>query len=80
MPEVGGSKVVSILIVVLLPAPFGPKSPKISPPPTLSVIALTAVRSPKTAGKAVGFKVDILDHCAADPKRGDHSMVGYASA
>src|SRR5450631_4292244 len=30
-PDVAGSKVVSTLIVVLLPAPLGPRRPKISP-------------------------------------------------
>ena len=31
VPEEGGSKVVSILMVVLLPAPLGPKSPNTCP-------------------------------------------------
>ena len=31
LPEVGGSRVVSILIVVVLPAPLGPSRPKTSP-------------------------------------------------
>ena len=31
MPEVGISSVISILIVVVLPAPFGPSRPKSSP-------------------------------------------------
>ncbi len=30
-PEVGRSSVISILIVVVLPAPFGPRRPKSSP-------------------------------------------------
>ena len=31
MPEVGIRRVISILMVVVLPAPFGPRSPKSSP-------------------------------------------------
>ena len=31
LPEVGMSSVISILIVVVLPAPFGPSRPKSSP-------------------------------------------------
>jgi hypothetical protein len=46
-PEVGFSKVVSIIMVVLLPAPFGPKNPKISPSFTLKEMSSTAFRSPK---------------------------------
>jgi len=46
LPEVGGSKVVSILITVVLPAPFGPNSPNISPAPTVSESPSTAVKLP----------------------------------
>ena len=42
-PEVGFKSVVSIIIVVLLPAPFGPRNPKISPSSTLSEMLSTAV-------------------------------------
>ena len=31
LPELGGKSVVSILIMVLLPAPFGPNKPNTSP-------------------------------------------------
>ena len=34
LPEVGLSKVVRIIIVVLFPAPLGPRKPKISPSST----------------------------------------------
>ena len=37
----------SILIVVVLPAPFGPRNAKISPWPTSNEIWSTAVNSPK---------------------------------
>jgi len=43
---VGFSKVVKIIIVVLFPAPLGPKNPKISPFSTEKEISLTATRSP----------------------------------
>src|SRR6266849_1150378 len=41
-PDVFGSRVVSILMVVLFPAPFGPRKPKNSPSLTLNVIPFTA--------------------------------------
>ncbi len=45
-PEVGRASVVKILIVVLLPAPFGPKNPKIFPASTRKPIPWTAVTFP----------------------------------
>jgi len=44
-PFVGCNNVVSIFIVVVLPAPLGPRKPKISPFFTENVILSTAVRS-----------------------------------
>ena len=41
-PEDGFKRVVRIIMVVLLPAPFGPRNPKISPSWTLSEILSTA--------------------------------------
>jgi hypothetical protein len=38
---------VSILMVVVLPAPLGPNSPKMVPRGTLSINSLTAVTAPK---------------------------------
>src|ERR1039457_3794034 len=46
-PEEGGSSVVSILIVVVLPAPLEPSKPKTSPALTARVTASTAVNAPK---------------------------------
>src|SRR5687768_15794265 len=46
-PLVGASSPVSILMVVVLPAPFGPRNPKISPAFTAKLTAFTAVKSPK---------------------------------
>src|SRR5690242_4947242 len=45
-PEVGGSRVVSILIAVVFPAPFGPSRPNTSPASTEMVRAFTAVSAP----------------------------------
>src|ERR1035437_4484720 len=50
-PDVGGSSVVSILIVVVLPAPLEPSRPKTSPALTERVRASTAVNAPKRRGR-----------------------------
>ena len=42
LPAVGSRSVMSILIVVVLPAPFGPSSPKSSPRSTSKLMPLTA--------------------------------------
>ena len=41
-PEVGWSRVVSIFMVVVLPAPLGPTMPKICPVRTLKLMPRTA--------------------------------------
>src|SRR5436190_855837 len=46
VPLVGRSTVVSILIVVVLPAPFGPRNANVSPRRTSNVTSLTAVTVP----------------------------------
>ncbi len=46
-PAVGRSRVVSIWIVVVFPAPFGPRNAKISPRATSKEMSLTAWTSPK---------------------------------
>src|SRR5438128_1291503 len=46
-PLVGWSKVHNILIVVLFPAPLGPRKPKVSPRSTWRSIPFTACISPK---------------------------------
>jgi hypothetical protein len=43
VPEVGGRKQVSILMVVVLPAPFGPRKPTIWPFSTSNEMWSTAV-------------------------------------
>ena len=45
-PDVGFSKVVKIIIVVLFPAPLGPRNPKISPFSTEKDTSFTATKSP----------------------------------
>jgi hypothetical protein len=47
LPEVGASRPVSILMVVDLPAPFGPRKPKNWPGATLRLTFSTAIKSPK---------------------------------
>ena len=46
-PALGSSSPVSILMVVDLPAPFGPRKPKNCPGATVNVTSSTAVSSPK---------------------------------
>ena len=46
-PAVGASKPVSIFIVVVLPQPFEPRKPKISPRSMAKFTRSTAVKSPK---------------------------------
>src|ERR1700688_97223 len=46
-PSVGGISVVSILTIVVLPAPLGPSSPKTSPRRTSKLTLSTAVKAPK---------------------------------
>ena len=46
VPALGGSSVVSILIAVVLPAPFGPSSPNTSPLSTWISSPSTAVSAP----------------------------------
>jgi hypothetical protein len=63
VPEVGLRRVFNILIVVVLPAPFGPRNPKISPSLTSKSIASTALTSPgKTLVKAVAWIIFIMVH------------------
>ncbi len=47
VPDVGDRSVVSMRIVVVFPAPFGPRRPKTSPLPTVKLIDCTAPRVPK---------------------------------
>ena len=46
-PSLGGSRPVSIFMVVVLPEPFEPTKPKISPRSMVKLTRSTAVKSPK---------------------------------
>ena len=46
MPAVTGDTQPTIRIVLVLPAPFGPRKPKLSPAATSKSMASTAVNSP----------------------------------
>src|ERR1700743_1314730 len=52
-PEVGLVSVQSMLIVVVLPAPLGPRKPKTSPVPTSKPTPLTASKSPNDLRRSV---------------------------
>ncbi|MDT4884333.1 hypothetical protein FQZ97_1204640 [compost metagenome] len=47
LPDEGLESPQSIFIAVVLPAPFAPRKPKISPAYTSKVISLVAMKSPK---------------------------------
>src|ERR1700743_2892603 len=52
-PALGLVSVQSMLIVVVLPAPLGPRKPKTSPVPTSKPTPLTASKSPKDLRRSV---------------------------
>ena len=58
-PLVGRSSVVSIWIVVVLPAPFGPENAKISPAWTSNVTSLDGLDLAERLAEVLN-----LDHCA----------------
>src|ERR1700677_3926899 len=53
LPEVGANRPVSILIVVDLPAPVGPRKPKNWPASTRRFTSCTAVKSPNRRVRSV---------------------------
>jgi hypothetical protein len=53
LPVVGAISPASMRTLVVLPAPFGPRRPKISPSPTVKVRSWTAVSVPKTLPRPV---------------------------
>src|SRR5579863_4940940 len=72
-PSLGGSRVVSIRTIVVLPAPLGPSSPKTSPRRTSKLTWSTAVKAPKRlvrslvciagdSGSIVSRKRDLRGH------------------
>src|SRR5580658_8178610 len=69
VPPVGRSSVSRMRMVVVLPAPFGPSRPKISPRPTSKLAPSSALVVPKslvrpttwTAGSALELMVGLVD-------------------
>src|ERR1700733_15002385 len=59
VPLVGGTNVVSMRISVLLPAPFGPSKPKISPLCTVKLTLSTASSAPKRLANAFHINGDV---------------------
>ena len=60
VPLVGETKPMSILIVVVLPAPFGPRKPKISPRFTSSETPRTASTRRRVNGLWKVFASDVI--------------------
>src|SRR6185437_4823544 len=77
-PEVGLVSVQSMLIVVVLPAPLGPRKPKTSPLPTSKSTPLTASKSPKDLRRllteiagAIRCTENCTVQCTEDERRAD---------
>ena len=89
VPAVGRSSVVSMRSVVVLPAPFGPRKPTISPSPTVRSTPRTAstvrlrllnVRaSPRASIIAIVVPTSVQDQCLApaSPSSSNISIVGF---
>src|ERR1700721_760115 len=63
VPEVGSARVHRILIVVDLPAPFGPRKPKVSPAATSKSMPRTASISPYLLVSALTEIADVTLAC-----------------
>jgi len=73
---------VSILIVVVLPAPFGPKKPKSSPFFTSKLMLLTANISPKFFVKlltSIAFSVFVVVHLRQVGEKVDFDFLCFQS-
>src|SRR5207302_3883756 len=64
-PEVGLIKPTSIRIVVVLPAPFGPRKPKISPRWSSNETSSTMVLSPMIFVRVVAVRVGLVSFIRA---------------
>src|SRR5450631_2083339 len=73
-PEEGANSVVSILIVVVLPAPLEPSKPKTSPALTERVRASTAVNAPKRRVRALISRT--LSLIGRPTRRGERPKAG----
>ncbi len=60
VPDVGRSSVVNILIVVDLPAPFGPRNPNVVPRSTENEIPFTASKGPKLFFKSLTSMMSVM--------------------
>jgi hypothetical protein len=60
LPEVGARRPVSILMVVDLPAPLGPRKPKNWPGATVRLTSWTAVKSPNRRVRPVVVTAGIM--------------------
>src|SRR5512145_110299 len=74
-PPLGESSPQSMRMVVDLPAPFGPRKPKISPRRTVRLTRLTAIKSPKRFSRscrttAAGESITVM--ASPLPARTDH--------
>src|SRR6266545_8116185 len=63
VPEVGPARVHMILIVVDLPAPFGPRKPNVSPAATAKSMPLTASTSPYFLVRLLTEIADVTPGC-----------------
>src|SRR5215510_11288574 len=84
-PLVSGRIPVSILITVVLPEPFGPRKPNISPGSTLKLTPSTAMKSPNLRTKFSAMMADIASprcskelHVGIDP--GAQTVLGILDA
>src|SRR6266513_5553934 len=81
VPLVGRKTVVSILIVVVLPAPFGPRNAKVSPWRTSNVTSFTAVTVPyvrtRCCTRIIGSvgATSVRLRCPRGKARGDSTAV-----
>src|SRR5579875_231565 len=78
VPEVGSARVHRILIVVDLPAPFGPRKPNVSPPATSKSMPRTASTSPYLFVSSLTEMAGITLACPLQPRR--HLRRGYGTA
>src|SRR5246127_3419268 len=78
VPEVGSARVHRILIVVDLPAPFGPRKPKVSPAATSKSMPRTASISPYLLVSALTEIAGVTP--ASPPPLPRHLTRGYGTA
>src|SRR5215510_14877151 len=80
VPEVGSARVHRILIVVDLPAPFGPRKPKVSPAETSQSMPRTASISPYLLVSALTEIAAVTPASPPPPRRLQRRGYGTAPA